>query len=170
VTIEIHWTGYFAMATGIIGAITGTTGAILGLKGYRRGGRSKSQDLRIQLRKNILEALDITKRAKSKVDSSIKSRTAVSSATGHLNSGFLKVWMEKATAAKSEAEHLGLILPTEKNLWANFSDEQLEDEIVRIHGERIKAEAILKKYEKEIGADDEKRRHLRDQAHRRAQP
>ena len=46
-----EWPPYVGVVTGIVGMITGVTGACLGYLGYRRSGRVKALDLRLELRK-----------------------------------------------------------------------------------------------------------------------
>ena len=49
--MELHWTAYVGVVTGVIDAITGITGAVLGYAGYKRSREMKTLDLRIEVRK-----------------------------------------------------------------------------------------------------------------------
>jgi hypothetical protein len=46
---------YIGAVTGTVGMITGIIGSVMGIKAYRRAGREKARDLRIQLHTRIRE-------------------------------------------------------------------------------------------------------------------
>jgi hypothetical protein len=161
---------YVGMTTGIVGAITGIVGAVWGYKGYAASNRFKSQDLRLQLRKGATESIELAKEVRALIDRSDKSRIAVASASGFLKSSRMVNWKSEVEAGQSEIDRISEGLPLERNLWSNFSDEQIENEIIRIHGEKLKMEKLRKKFEGEIAEDDERRNHIREQAHKRLNP
>lgn len=56
---------YVGMVTGVIGAVTGVAGGILGYIGYRKTNEIKSLDLRIELKKELLNFPIFYQRRKS---------------------------------------------------------------------------------------------------------
>src|SRR6266576_178116 len=67
-----EWPPYVGVVTGIVGMITGVTGACLGYLGYRRSGRVKALDLRLELRKAETATRAALEQVRADVDGLLK--------------------------------------------------------------------------------------------------
>ena len=159
---EPDWMGYVGMATGIIGAVTGISGAIMGYVSYRRSNSLKSLDLRIELRKAINVAQSNLQQLEKLIEYANKSREAVASATGRFKSGMMEKWKHEVEADKSAVKQLFQNTPAADKSYDNLNPKALESTLVEVHRLQVQIDELSKKYDAAVRADDEERKHIRE--------
>jgi len=167
---EPHWTSYVGMATGIFGAITGISGAIMGYKSYRRSNDLKSLDLRLELRKAANEMLSDLSQLEELIAHANKSRQAVASAKGKLRSGMMVKWKQEVEADKIRIEQLSINASSAENNYDKLNHKELESKLVEVHKLQIQIDKLRNKYDAEVHADDEDRKHIREDVRARHAP
>jgi hypothetical protein len=158
---------YWPLISGVLGTVCGVSGLILSIFSYRKNHRTRTQDLRIQIKKSVhdIRALGIDN--KELISKAIRSREAVSAAMGSYNSGAMVKFKKEAS------EDLVLVsktlgdLPSVEKPWEKISMDEIEKEMVRVHAISIKLNGIKEKYGKTIEEDGDSRKFIRDQAHKR---
>ena len=155
---EPHWTSYVGMITGIIGAITGIAGAIMGYVSYKRSNSLKSLDLRLQLRKCVTEVLASFSHLEELIEYSNESRQAVAAAKGTFNSGWMTKWKQDVESDKNSIRHLGETAPLADDNYDNLNSKDLESKLVEVHRLQVQVDALRKKYDDAVRADDEDRK------------
>ena len=121
-----HWTSYVGMATGLIGAFTG-------IIGYRKARSLKSLDLRLELRKSTHNAHTDLNQLEDLVNKANKSRNAVASARGFLQSGRMVKWKADIEIDKAKLELLLNNAPDPEDNPAKYSHGKLELKLIAIH-------------------------------------
>jgi len=158
---EPTWLSYTGAITGIIGAVTGVTGAILGYIAYRRTDQLKTLDLRLELRKSETNLIADGNELVSLIDYAKKSKMAVSSATGMLNSGAISIWTSEWEADRTTSVTLTEGLPSAKDDYSGLSPTELETKLVQVHALHSAIVRLKKKYEGSVAADDRAREQIK---------
>ncbi len=154
------WLSYVGAATGIIGAITGITGAALGYISYRRSGRLKALDLRIEVRRADVDHRNGLNNLLSLVNAASHFRIAVASASGRLKSGNMELWRQTIDGDRTKVELMLKQLPEEDTDYSRYSHEQLETRLVKLHSMQSVVSDMTNKYVTEIAKDDKDRERL----------
>ena len=162
--------GYVGMATGIIGAITGISGAIMGYVSYRRSNSLKSLDLRIELRKAVNVAQSGLQQLSKLIEYANKSREAVASATGRFKFGMMEKWKQEIEADKNAVKRLFQNAPAADKSYDNLTPKELESTLVDIHRLQVQIDELRNKYDAAVRADDEERKHIREDIRTRHAP
>ena len=159
---EPNWVGYVGMATGIVGAITGISGAIMGYVSYRRSNSLNSLDLRIELSKAVNVAQSGLQQLEKSIEYANKSREAIASATGMFKSGMMEKWKQELEADKNALKQLFQNAPVADNSYDNLTPKELESTLVEVHRLQVQMDVLRNKYDAAVRADDEERRHIRE--------
>lgn len=167
---EPHWTGYVGMATGIIGAITGIAGAIMGYVGYRTGTSLKSLDLRLELKKAANDVQSNLSQLDKLIGHANQSREAVASATGRYKSGMMEKWKQEVEADKNTAKQLLQNAPAADKSYDDLTPRELESTLVEVHRLQVQVDGLRNKYDAAVRADDEERKHIREDVRARFTP
>lgn len=167
---EPHWTGYVGMATGIIGAITGIAGAIMGYVSYKKSNSLKSLNLRLELRKAVNDLRSSLSRLGKLTEHANRSRQAVASATGKLGSGMMEKWRQEVEVDKNTAKQLFENTPAADKSYDDLTPKELESTLVEVHRLQIQVDELSKKYDAAVQADDEERKHIREDVRARHAP
>lgn len=149
-----HWTSY-------VGMVTGISGAIMGFISYRTTTSMKSLDLRIEVKRveddfklTIGRIDEIAKEAK-------KSRPAVASAIGLLQSGMMVKWEQDLETLDERAAHLQIEFDKRQSNYDRMPPKDLEEALVNLHRMKGIVGEIIGEYEKSIEWDNEMRRDIR---------
>lgn len=134
-----HWTSY-------VGMVTGISGAIMYYISYRRSNKLKSLDLRLKLRKAVNELQQKHKDTNDIIIYADKSRNAVTSATGNMLSGRMKIWESAIEADTQALNTIANDLPDKKETFTNLNTEQLESKLVQIHQKKLSSIHFFKIY------------------------
>jgi hypothetical protein len=162
-----QWMLYVGFITGCVGAITGITGSILGYKAYRRTGKYKALDLRVQLEKEI-RALSLDLQALLKaIPAELQSRRNVNSAIGMGRSGAEQEFIQAAEAdlkrcADFESNLEGICALTNRD-----DADEIEHRLVEAHGIRVETDQLATKYRQTRADDDATRDRIARSAGRR---
>lgn len=164
------WMGYVGMTTGVVGAITGVAGAIMGYVSYRRSNSLKSLDLRIELRKAVNVAQSSLQQLEKLIEYANKSREAVASAMGRFKSGMMEKWKKEVEADKNAVKLLFQNAPAADKSYDDLTPKELESTLVEVHRLQVQIDEIRNKYEAAVRADDEERKHIREDVRTRHAP
>jgi hypothetical protein len=159
---EPAWLAYTGAITGIVGAVTGIAGAVMGYVSYRRTEDLKRLDLRVEVRKLLVDTHAVVAGLPDVLHKAYRSRRAVASATGKLGSGRQKQWEESLAIDRAQVQAIHTRLPDSEKSFAATSQEDLEAELLRIHAISNEALALQAKYLEELKADDLQRDHIRN--------
>jgi hypothetical protein len=159
---EADWLTYAGAITGAVGAVTGIAGAIMGYVSYRRTQEWKKLELRVEVRKMLVDSHAIAADLPGTLDEAYGSRRAVASATGNLGSGRQKLWEESLDSDRSAVQALQARLPDAGKTFEAASQSELEAELLKLHAIRNEAVALRNKYRAELQADEKQRDHIRD--------
>ena len=162
--------GYVGMATGIIGAITGISGAIMGYVSYRRSNSLKSLDLRIELRKAANVVQSSLQQLAKRIEYANKSRQAVASAMGRYQSGMMEKWKQEVDGDNNAVKTLSQNAPAADKSYDDLTPKALESMLVEVHRLQVQIDELIKKYDAAVRADDEDRKHIREDARARHAP
>lgn len=159
---EPHWTSYVGMAAGAIGAVSGIAGAVMGYISYRRSNSIKSLDLRLELRKAVSEVEIALGKLVQLLEYADRSRRAVASAKGGVNSGAMLAWAEAIQKDNARAKGLAESGPQGPASYEGLSLTELETMLVAMHKLKGEVATLTEKYETAVKADDEDRRQIRE--------
>jgi hypothetical protein len=162
--MEPNWTGYVGMITGIVGAITGVAGAIMGYISYRRSASLKSLDLRLELRKAGNSVQEGLSQLEKLIEYANDSRKAVAAARGRFGSGMMVKWKQGVEVDKNVVKQLSQNAPSADENYDDLSPRELESKLVRIHRLQVQLDGLREKYDAAVRADDEERKHIREDA------
>jgi len=156
-----HWTSYVGMASGIFGALAGIAGAIMGYIGYRKSKDIKSLDLRLELRKAVVELQASYSELDGLIDRSHRSRTIVAAARGRHGTGEMDEWNRNVEIDRATIAQLSDAIPNEGEEFKNLNTEELESKLVDIHKTQGEVNQIRDRYNAAMIEDDRQRDHLR---------
>lgn len=151
---------YVGMGTGVIGAVTGIAGGILGYIGYRKTNEIKSLDLRIELKKGIIEFSNILSKTEKLLPCANVSRQRVAAALGGLESGAMVKWRQDYESDLTVLKGLPNNRPSISCL-EKLNQISLEKEIINLHGLQLKVKELNEKYSDYMQVDEVERGRLR---------
>lgn len=157
-----HWTSYVGLVTGIVGAITGISGAVMGYIGYRKSNEIKSLDLRLELRKSIINFESSFSQIEKLLPYANKSHERVASAIGNYHSGAMVIWKKTYEKDQSELKQISDEAQKFSNDLESLSQTGLETELVKIHKLQNQLNALGAKYNKAVESDDKERERIKD--------
>jgi len=154
------WVRWIPIATGAIGAITGVSGCVMGYISLHKANKIKKLDLRLELRKAIVEARISISLLSSCMENAKLSRQRMSSTSGGLHSGAMVAWMDEFDSNRSAAEELEKLIPDQNVDFNNCSPYDLESQLISIHEVQLKIANGLEIYKKCLEADDDERKQI----------
>lgn len=160
---EPAWTGY-------VGMVTGIAGTIMGYVSYRRSNSLKSLDLRIELRKSINVVESNLQHLEKLIEDANRSREAVASATGEFKSGKMERWKKQVGEDKNMVKQLFQNVPSADKSYDALTPKELESTLVEVHRLQVQIDELRNKYEIAVRADDEERKHIREDSRSRYAP
>ena len=158
-----HWTSYVGMASGVIGAIAGVIA-------YRRSNKIKSLDLRLELRKAVVELQASYSELDGLMDRSHRSRTNVSAARGRTGFGETEEWNRDVETDRATVAQLSEAIPNDGEEFKTLNAEELESKLVDIHKTQGEVNQIRDKYHAALLEDDRQRDHIMEDARVRHPP
>ena len=161
-----EWLPYVGVATGIVGMITGVTGAWLGYLGYRRSGRMRALDLRLELRKAETATRAILEQLPALINRAQASRTSAHVSGGSFGSSNQAAWIQECEEVRADVDGLLKELPATGDDYRTLSPEELESRLVAIDVLQGKASRIRDKCHGTIVADEKWRESLQATQHR----
>ncbi len=155
------WLSYAGVITGTIGAITGIAGATMGYISYRRTGRMKALDLRLELRKSVNDLRSTVESLPSIMEQAKGSRISVLNARGLFRSSIMDQWNAELEKDISAVTLLKSELPDSSATFENLTHSGLEAKLVTVHATQSKAAGLREKYRTSLASDDKEREHIR---------
>lgn len=156
------WMTYVGMALGGLGAISGVIGAVTGFVSYRKANSLKSLDLRLALRKAVVDLQYGLLEVRSLMELSLRSRTNVSAALGKTNSGEMKSWLKTFDMDAKQIDYLAVEVPLNEHQFNELDLKKIEAELVKMHALQTRLDSIKATYSAVLKKDDEDRKYLRD--------
>ena len=157
--VDISWTSYVGMASGVIGVV------IASISLYKTS-KIKSLDLRLELKRIVLDMSFLHEELKAILARALRSRQQTSAALGRFKSGEMQQWALEHANDTETWEKLGEKLPDKETSYNNLSKDKLEKKLIETHELKIKLESLKEKYTSSMAKDEEDSQFLRDQAHR----
>jgi hypothetical protein len=159
----------------VVGAITGSVGTVSGILGlalawrsYRRGGRDKALDLRIQLHKE-LRALGFECGVLQKtIPAALQSRQHVNAAIGLFHSGNMQIFQHQTNLDLERVKTLQEQLLGIDSLADPQDCEAIERRIIEAHGVRAELDQLSARYRAASAEDDTTRDRIARSAESRA--
>ncbi|MEO8009446.1 MAG: hypothetical protein ABI728_13140 [Betaproteobacteria bacterium] len=148
-----------------IGAVAGIGGAIMGYISFRRSGKMKALDLRLELRKADHDLRDTVKGFAPLLDQAMNSHKNVSAAIGQYNSGAFKQWVSEWEESQKEILALENNLPDPDTDYQGLGYAALETRLVAVHAMQSQAAHIRDKYLAVLESHDKEREHLKANMH-----
>src|SRR5258708_7274811 len=139
------WLSYTGAITGVVGMCTGIAGAVMGYVRYRRSGKMKALDLRLELRKSTADFRMASKDLLALMEHAKDSRRAVSAATGQ--SGAFQKWIEDWENDFEDALALEGDLPPVDSDYAKAKHGELETRLVEVHTLGSRCARLRDKYQ-----------------------
>ncbi len=162
-----NWLSYAGVITGTIGAITGIAGATMGYISYRRAGRMKALDLRLELRKAVNDLRSTVESLPSILGPAKGSHISVLNARGILHSSMADQWNAECEKDLAAAKLLESEVPDPTSSFEELTHSELEAKLVAVHAAQSKATGLSEKYRASLASDDKDRDNI--QADQRAQ-
>jgi hypothetical protein len=157
-----HWTSYVGMATGIVGAITGIAGAIMGYVSYKKSNQIKTLDLRIEVKRNLVNTIVDYKKLRELMVKGNTSRRNILAARGVLKSSMMDIWENQYKIDNVEADKLRKEIPAENTNYDNLDPKALEDRLIDLHRIQGRIKKLLEQYSEAIALDAEQHKQLRE--------
>jgi uncharacterized coiled-coil DUF342 family protein len=152
---EPHWTGYVGMLSGIIGVG-------VALFSNWKVNKIKSLDLRLELKKLVLNINSNLVQLDELMDLANSSRTNMSAARGRTTSGEMVKWKDEYQKALSIKDTLLQNAPDPSNKYTNLSPHKLENKLIELFDYAGKVNTLCDKYKQEIQKDEEDRKQLKE--------
>ena len=149
------------------GFIIAVVALLVSFASYRRTNTIKSLDLRLELRRSIVDLRGDLATFSELLIAAEKSRKAVAAATGNLGSGRMKLFIDKIAEERGLALQLHNQLPTSTNNFRSLDTKALEEQIVITHQLRGKVATLIEKYQGSLANDDQERKRIDESAARR---
>ena len=151
------WLSYVSLGLSVLGAVSGCLGTVLGWRGYRRAGKMKTLDLRLELRKADTEIRNLVRALPELLDRAKVSRESVFVASGRAQSGAMQFCRDELRKDGERQQRLAQALPADDPDYRGYSPEALEQELVRRHAALGEAKGIASKYEGWLADDNQAR-------------
>ncbi len=154
------WLSYAGVITGSIGAITGIAGATMGYISYRRSGRMKALDLRLELRKGVNDLRSTVESLSPLIAQAKVSRTAVLAARGISRSSMMDQWNAECEKDLAAVKVLDSEMPDPNSSFEELTHSGLEARLVAVHSTQLKATRLSEKYRASLASDDKQREQI----------
>ena len=151
------WLSYVSLGLSVLGAVSGCLGTVLGWRGYRRAGKMKTLDLRLELRKVDAEIKSFVLGLPELLDRVKLSRESILAASGRAQSGAMQFCRDELRKDGERQQRLAQALPADDPDYRGYSPEALEQELVRRHAALGEAKWIASKYERWLADDNQAR-------------
>jgi hypothetical protein len=159
---EPAWLSYAGAVSGAVGAITGIAGAVMGYISYRRTEALKTLDLRLELRRAETDLRREVEDLPKHLNYAKRSRTAVASAAGRLQSGAMKKWLEEWDADLALAKAMAASVPSRSSDYVALDQAALEEKLIKAHAAAGNVRALRGKYDATLASDDKEREQIRE--------
>ena len=153
----MDWLSYVSLGLSVLGAASGCLGTVLGWRGYRRAGKMKTLDLRLELRKGDAEIRSVVLGLPELLDRAKQSREHILAASGRAQSGAMLFCRDELRKDGERQQRLAQALPAADPDYRGYSPEALEQELVRRHAALGEAKEIASKYERWLADDNQDR-------------
>ncbi|WP_139351545.1 hypothetical protein [Rhodanobacter sp. C06] len=147
------WVSYVSLAGGVIGTVSGCMA-------YRRTGRMKALDLRLELRKTDKDLRDLIGGLGDFLQQANASRQSLVAASGTFRSGSMQGWRIELEADLARIKELEAALPPADANYKGHSSERLESLLVDRHVLQTEAMKLRDKYEAAMKRDDKDREQI----------
>ena len=154
------WLSYISLGLSVLGIGSGCLGTVLGWRGYRRAGKMKTLDLRLELRKADTEIKNLLRALPELLDRAKLSRESILAASGRAQSGAMQFCRDELRNDGDRQQRLAQALPADDSDYRGYSPEALEHELIRRHAALGEAKGIASKYEGWLADDNQARAHL----------
>ena len=151
------WLSYISLGLSVLGAASGCLGTVLGWRGYRRAGKMKTLDLRLELRKADTEIKSLVLGLPGLLDRAKQSRERILAASGRAESGAMQFCRDELRKDGERQQRLAQALPAADSDYRGYSPEALEQELVRRHSALGEAKEVASKYERWLADDNQAR-------------
>ena len=158
--VSTAWLSYVSLGLSILGVVSGCLGTVLGWRGYRRAGKMKTLDLRLELRKADTEIKSLVLGLPELLDRAKLSRERILAANGRAQSGAMQFCHDELRDAGQRQKKLAQALPAADPDYRGYSPEALEQELVRRHAALGEAKEIASKYEGWLADDNQALAHI----------
>lgn len=148
---------YVSLGLSVLGIVSGCLGTVLGWRGYRRAGKMKALDLRLELRKADAEIRGLVLGLPALLDRAKVSRDSVFAASGRAQSGAMQSYHDELRKDGEHQQRLAQALPAVDPDYRGYSPEALEEELVRRHVVLNEAKGIAAKCERWLADDNQAR-------------
>ncbi|MCK9367421.1 MAG: hypothetical protein M0P72_09785 [Metallibacterium scheffleri] len=138
----------------VLSAVPGCLAAVLGWRNYRRTGKMKTLDLRLELRKVDAEIKSLVLGLPELLDTAKVSRERVLTASGRAQSGAMQICRDELRKDGERQQRLAQALPADDPDYRGCSPEALEQELVRRRAALGEAKGIASKYERWMADDN----------------
>jgi hypothetical protein len=140
-------------------AVTGAVGGVLGILAYRRSLALKKIDLRLRLRKELVDVRADVQELPAFLEYAKRSRKNAWAAKGTVRTGAFQVWKEAWERDLAAARDLANEVPPDEE-HRRVSARDLESKLVAAYELKDKAKRLREKYQKGLAADDVDREHI----------
>ena len=151
------WLSYVSLGLSVLGIVSGCLGTVLGWRGYRRAGKMKTLDLRLELRKADTEIKNLVRALPELLDRAKLSRESILAASGRAQSGAMQFCRDELRKDGEHQQRLAQALPVADPDYRGYAPEALEEELVRRHAALGEAKRIASKYEGWLADDNQAR-------------
>ena len=136
-----------------VGMVTGIAGTWMGFIAYRRTGKHKVLDLRLDLRKSETDAHEMLTEVASLIHASKTSRISMLSVHGIENSSALDTWRQDCGRDLQRLDELRASIPYPPIEYAKADDRQLESRLVEIYRVLKELKRLQEKHNRSIDED-----------------
>ena len=154
-----HWTSYIGMVSGVIGVLVASFS-------LHKTNKIKTLDLRIELRRSVLDLNLLHEALEETLQKAKKSRENMSAAMGRFRSGGMKAWLDQHSKDVGVWLEMNQSLPAKDCSYKSLNSEQLEQNIVETHEQQRILKFIEDRYINSINEDQKNGEFLREQAHK----
>jgi hypothetical protein len=151
----------------VVGATTGPAGLVLGWISYRRSQQNKALDLRLDLRKQVVDLRAVVEALPNLLQGALASRSAVLAARGLSRSGafesYKAEWKSDLKAAHDLLREVREV-PNADETYQRSKHRELETKLVEVHALATKAKGLRDKYEAALASDEKEREQIRADA------
>jgi hypothetical protein len=151
------WLSYVGFGLSVLGVVSGCLGTVLGWRGYRRAGKMKMLDLRLEARKANTEIRSLVLGLPELLARAKLSREHILAASGRAQSGAMQLCRDEIRDDGERQQRLAQALPADDPDYHDYSPEALEQELVRLHATLSEVKVIASKYERWLADDSQAR-------------
>ena len=148
------WLSYVSFWLSVLGVVSGCLGTVLGWRGYRRAGKMKTLDLRLELRNDDVDLKSLVLGLPELLDRAKVSRESVLAASGRAQSGAMQFCRDELRKDGELQQRLAQALPADDPDYRGCSPEALEQELVRRRAALGEAKGIASKYGRWMAGDN----------------